>query len=237
MNVLEKNVSQMYYHYNHFLFSKRKKKQVSLNHYLDFFFKWMDSKIEYEDKEKFAGESNEKPLQPTTPHEFFISKDPLSSLNLEWSFRYDEMLLKRLKGTLNGDKEFILYHTLFIASSYFKNVKLHRVGPINYMASFYWNIGLHKILVFSIVPERVPQLSKGKIKGYRYCQYIRFLDVVDHEAKISKIVKKFVDKLSHSHDRFGFFEHGNNKQLLEHDSPAELREVQEGKSRTSSIHR
>ena len=228
MKDVEKSVSQMYYHYNHFLSTKRKKKMVTLSHYLDFLYKWMEHKNEYEDKEKFAGETNERRSSPTTPYEFFISKDPLSSLELVWNFRYDEMLLKRLKGTRNEEKESIFYHTLFIASSYFKNVKIYRVGPINYMATFSWIVALHKILVFCIVPERVPQISQGKLKGYKYSQYIRFLDIVVHETKISKVLKKFIDKISHVSDKFGFFEHGNNRQLLEHNSLAELKEAQEG---------
>eukprot|EP00826_Nyctotherus_ovalis_P056203 TRINITY_DN753_c0_g2_i1.p1 TRINITY_DN753_c0_g2~~TRINITY_DN753_c0_g2_i1.p1 ORF type:complete len:361 (-),score=53.37 TRINITY_DN753_c0_g2_i1:239-1321(-) len=174
------------------------------------YLRWMERINCFEDLKKFTGkEKNQfKDSDMMNHYEFFINQSLYDRMNLIWSFRFGEKFIRRLQSLAQDYVHKILTAVFALAQGNFDHAKVFKFGPVTFMACFHERINWRDVLAFCILPERVPIIADGKVTSYHYYQYIRFIDVVTSESRLSNCFDAFFKTIADHPDKFSSFQNG-----------------------------
>ena len=207
----EQNLLSMYHKYKQYSTSRKDYKVPTTSDGHHLYLQWMEQNIAYEDVEKFAGvsrPSDKSNLKAPSLYQFFNALYPYEGIDLKWNFRFEGALIRRLKSGREDFRNRVFYNVFNIARGYFSGAKLNKIGPLDFMSSYSCAIEHNAILVFCILPERVPIISDKKVVSYRYNQYIRFMDIAANTSRIQRVLDKYFKKIADHPDMFKCFQFG-----------------------------
>ena len=189
--------------------------------YMGMFIRWMNDRASYYDKEK------QKTYTTFVYPNYYglnyidsslLEINPLGFINPIWDFRYGSSIHYLLDYSHFAKREEVIYTTLTIAQGNFRDVILYKVGPINFMATFYIPLSDKSLLVFSILPERyIERIDEKNPKSewqWRYHQYIRFLDIVKNPDKIDNALENLFNSIYYNANRYQIFLNAHNLRHL-----------------------